>query len=87
MNQCTLMWETSPTVHCSSLQFFNVTLTRPDGTLFYSDSFGSSITSTQTIPLDPNTVYTATVTAENVCGNTTCLASCPPGKNTADWLS
>ena len=81
------MWEIPPTVHCSSLQFFNVTMTRPDETLFYTGSFGPDVTSTETTPLDPNTVYTATITAVNVCGNTTCSAECPSGKNTDYLLS
>ena len=84
-DQCTLMWETPPTVRCSSLQQFNVLLTQPDGTLVYKGSFGQSVSSTETIPLNPNTVYTATITALNVCGNTACSANCSPvlieGKN------
>ena len=89
-DQCTLMWETPPTVFCSSLRQFNVLLTQPDGTLVYSGSFGQSTTTTETTPLNPNTVYRATITAWNTCGNTTCSANCSPvlieSKNAAGLL-
>ena len=69
---------------------FNVLLTQPDGKLVYSGSFGQSVSSTETIPLNPNTVYTATIIALNICGNTTCSADCSPvlieGKNAAGLL-
>ena len=42
----------------------------------YRESFGQSITSTPTIPLDPDTVYSVAITAGSICGNTTCSAHC-----------
>ena len=88
-DQCTIMWKRPPTVSCSSVQF-NVLLTLPDGTPFYSDGFGQGTSTTRTIPLNPNTVYRAAITAENVCGDTTCFTNCSTvtidGKNAADFL-
>ena len=85
-DRCTIIWERPPTVSCNLLQF-NVSVTGPDGTLAYSGSFGQDITSTQTTPLNPNTTYTATITAENECGTTACSATNSTaerdGKNTA----
>ena len=73
-DRCTIIWERLPTVSCSLLQF-NVSVTGPDGTPAYSGIFGQSTTSTETAPLNPNTTYTVTITAENVCGTTTCSAT------------
>ena len=73
------MWEMPPTVSCSPLQQFSVSLTLTNGTTVYSGSFNQSTTFTQTIPLDSHTVYTATIT--DVCG-TTCSVNCSiSGKN------
>ena len=73
-DQCTIMWERLPTVSCSSLQV-SVSLRQPGGTLVYSDVFSPSVTSTETTSLNQNTVYTATITAENLCGSSTCSAT------------
>ena len=71
-DRCTLMWESPTIVSCSSLQI-NVSLTLPNGIPLYSDCFGQSITSIQTIPLSANSVYTATITDE--CGSM-CSVNC-----------
>ena len=73
-DRCTIMWERLPTVSCNSLQF-SVSLRQPDGTLVYSDVFNPSVTSTKTTPLNSNTMYTVTITAENVCGSSNCFAT------------
>ena len=78
-DRCTITWDRLRTVSCSSLQF-SVSLTLPNGTSVYNESFGPSIT--QTTPLDLGVMYTATITAENDCGNATCSTECSPGKNT-----
>ena len=65
------MWERLPTVSCSSLQV-SASLRQSDGTLVYSDVFSPNVTSTETAPLSQNTVYTVTITAENLCGSSTC---------------
>ena len=83
-DRCTITWDTLDTVSCSSLQF-TVSLTLPNGSSVYNESFGPSIT--QTTPPDQGGVYTATITAENVCGNTTCSKECSPGKHKAVYLS
>ena len=83
-DRCTITWDTLHTVSCSSLQF-SVSLTLPDGTSVYNESFDQSIT--QTTLLDLGAVYTATVTAENVCGDTTCSTECSPGKHKTGYLS
>ena len=75
-NRCTIMWDRLRTVSCGSLQF-TVSLTLPNGTSVYSENFDPSIT--QTTPPDQGGVYTATITAENVCGNATCSTECSPG--------
>ena len=85
-DRCTIMWERLPTVSCSSLHV-SVSLRQPDGAVVYSDVFSPSVSSTETTPLNPNTVYTVAVTAENVCGNTTCSTECSPGKHKAVYLS
>jgi len=77
---CNITWDTLHTVSCSSL-IFSVSLTLPNGTSVYNESFNSSIT--QTTPPDQGGVYTATVTAENDCGSATCSRECSPGKNKA----
>ena len=79
-DRCTITWDRLGTVFCNSLQF-SVFLTLPNGTAVYNENFGPSIT--QTTPLDLGAVYTATITAENECGITTCSAQCSPGKDTA----
>ena len=68
------MWEKLPTVSCNPLQV-SISLRQPDGTLAYSDVFSPSVTSTETAPLNQNTVYTVTIAAENVCGSTNCYAT------------
>ena len=68
------MWEKLPTVSCNSLQV-SISLRQPDGTLVYSDVFSPSVTSTETAPLNQNTVYTVTITAEDKCGSANCSAS------------
>ena len=81
------MWESIPTVSCSSLQV-SISLRQPDGTLVYSDVFSPNVTSTETTPLNPNTVYTVTITAENLCGSTDCSATTSTaveGKDMACW--
>ena len=84
------MWKRPLSVSCSPLQQFNISLTGPDGTLIYSDSFGQGTTTTNTISLKSNTVYRAAITAENVCGNTTCFTNCSTvpidGKNAAGFF-
>ena len=57
----------------------------------YRESFGQSITSTPTVPLDQDTVYSVAITAGGICGNTTCSANCSTasidGKNACSiWL-
>ena len=42
----------------------------------YRESFDQTITSTPTVPLDPDTVYSVAITAGGICGNTTCSANC-----------
>jgi len=78
--RCNIYWERPCTVSCiqRSLQF-SVSLTLPDGTSAYSDSFGQDNTSTQTMPLNQSIQYSATITAENLCGNTTCSVHCSSG--------
>ena len=73
-DSCTIQWERRPTVSCDSLQV-SVSLRQPDGTLVYSDVFSPSVTSTETAPLNPNTEYTVTIKAENVCGTKNCSAT------------
>ena len=73
-DRCTIMWERLPTVSCSSLQV-SVSLRQSDGTLIYSDVFSPSVTSTETTSLNPNTEYTVTIMAENVCGTKNCSAT------------
>ena len=68
------MWERLPTVSCDSLQF-SISLRQPDGTLVYSDVFSPSVTSAKTTPLNSNSTYTVTITAENVCGSSNCYAT------------
>ena len=68
------MWERLFTVSCSSLRF-SVSLRQSDGALVYSDVFSPNVTSTETAPLNQNTVYTVTITAENKCGIANCSAS------------
>lgn len=85
-DQCTVMWERIPTVSCSSLQF-NVSVKGADGTPAYSHSFNQSITCAQTTPLNTSTLYTATITAENVCDSTTCCANCSTVKEKTGWFS
>ena len=83
-DRCTIMWERLPTVSCDSLQF-SVSLKQSDGTLVYSDGFGQSVSSTETTPLNQNTMYTVTIAAENACGLSTCTATnstAIEGKNT-----
>ena len=84
-DQCTIMWERLPTVSCDSLQF-SVSLKQSDGTLVYSNFFGRSVYSAVTTTLNQNTVYTATIAAENLCGMANCTATnstAVEGKNTA----
>ena len=81
---CTITWDRLHTVSCSSLQF-SVSLTLPNGTSVYNEIFDPSIT--QTTLLDLGAVYTATITAENVCGDTTCSTECSPGKHKTGYLS
>ena len=86
-DRCTIMWERLPTVSCDSLQF-SVSLRQSNGTLVYSDGFGQSVSSTETTPLNPNTAYTVTVTAENVCRASICSATgstAMEGKDVACW--
>ena len=78
-DRCTITWDTLHTVSCSSLQF-SVSLTLPNGTSVYNESFGPNIT--QATPPDQGGVYRATTTAENDCGNTPCSTECSRGKNT-----
>ena len=85
-DQCILMWERPPAASCSSLQF-NVSVKGVDGTLAYSGNFDQSINCAQTTPLSTSTVYTATITAENVCGSITCYANCSSNKEKTGWLS
>ena len=68
------MWERLPTVSCNSLQV-SILLRQSDGTLVYSDVFSPNVTSTETAPLNQNTVYTVTITAENLCGTANCTAT------------
>ena len=78
------MWKRLPTVSCSSLQV-SVSLRQPDGELVYSDVFSPNVTSTETAPLNQNTVYTVTIAAENLCGTANCTAknsTAVEGKNT-----
>ena len=70
-----MTWDRLRAVSCSSLQF-SVSLTLPDGTSVYNESFDQGITSTPTVPLDPDTVYSVAITAGSVCGSTTCSANC-----------
>ena len=79
-----ITWDRLHTVSCSSLRF-SVSLTLPNGTSVCSENFDPSIT--QIIPPDLSAVYTATITAENVCGNATCSTECSPGKRKAGYLS
>ena len=81
-DRCTITWDRLHTVSCSSLQF-SVSLTQPNGTSVYSKNVDSDNIFAQTTPLDLNAMYTATITAENECGNKTCSAECSPGKNTS----
>jgi len=81
-DRCTITWDRLHTVSCSSLQF-SVLLTQPNGTSVYSKNVDSDNIFAQTTPLDLNAMYTATITAENECGNKTCSAECSPGKNTS----
>ena len=70
---------------CDSLQF-SVSLRQSNGTLVYSNFFGQSVSSTETTPLNQNTVYTATIAAENLCGMANCTATnstAVKGKNIA----
>ena len=75
LDRCNITWDRLRTVSCSSLQF-SVSLTLPDGTSVYNESFDQSITSTPTVPLDPDTVYSVAITAGSICGSTTCSANC-----------
>ena len=88
-DQCNITWDRLRTVSCSSLQF-SVSLTLPDGTSVYNESFDQGITSTPTVPLDPDTVYSVAITAGSVCGSTTCSANCSTAsidsKNAVGWL-
>ena len=87
LDRCTIFWDRLPTVSCSSLQF-SVSLRQPDGTLVDSDVFSPSVSSTETTPLNPNTVYTVAVTAENVCGTSICSATgstAVEGKDITFW--
>ena len=68
------MWESLPTVSCNSLQF-NISLKQSNGTLVYSGGFGQSVSSTETSPLNQNTMYTVTIAAENACGIANCTAT------------
>ena len=68
------MWERLPTVSCDSLQV-SISLRKPDGELVYSDVFSPNVTSTETAPLNSNTTYTVIITAENVCGTSSCYAT------------
>ena len=70
---------------CDSLQF-SVSLRQSDGTLVYSNFFGRNAYSVVTTTLNQNTVYTATIAAENLCGMANCTATTSTaveGKNTA----
>ena len=83
-DRCTIMWERLPTISCNSLHV-NVSLRQSNGTLVYSDGFGQSVSSTETTPLNQNTMYTVTIAAENACGSSTCTATnstAIEGKNT-----
>ena len=83
-DRCIIMWERLPTVSCDSLQF-SVSLRQSNGTLVYSDGFNQSVSSTETTPLNQNTVYTVTIAAENACGIANCTATnstAIEGKNT-----
>jgi len=76
-----------PTVSCSSLQV-SISLRQPDGTLVYSSMLSPNVTDVETAPLNPNTVYTATIAAKNACGSTNCSASnstAVEGKDTDCW--
>ena len=53
----------------------SISLRQSDGTLVYSDVYSESVTSTETTPLNQNTVYTVTIAAENVCGTANCTAT------------
>ena len=75
---CTVIWQSPPTVYCSSLQF-NVSLMEQDGTLVYSNTLDQNTSSIQTTPLNTSAVYTVTITAENECGSITCPANCSSG--------
>ena len=81
-DQCNITWDRLHTVSCSSLQF-NVSLTQPNGTSVYSENFDSANIFGQTTPLDLSAIYTASITAENECGNKSCCAKCSPGKDTS----
>ena len=77
--RCTVMWDKLPSVSCNPMRI-NVSLMLQNGTAVYSDNFGLNITSTQTTPMNLDTVYTAAVIAQNECGSVTCSASCSAGK-------
>ena len=81
-DRCNITWDRLRTVSCNSLQF-SVSLTLSNGTPVYSENFESDNIFAQTTPLDLGAAYTATITAENECGVTTCPAECSPGKDTA----
>ena len=86
-DRCTIMWERLPTVSCSSLHV-SVSLRQPDGAVVYSDVFSPSVSSTETTPLNPNTAYTVTITAENECGTSVCYttgSTAVEGKDVTCW--